>query len=99
MTAQNRGPGRRPERSRVPSFDPMAVVDHVLRLLVAERVAVGIGSVERAVEDAARLLRTLGVAPTDLTPNTRYWMAYAEACRDQAESTLVDEPGQAVRPC
>ena len=99
MTAQNRGPVSRPERSRVPSFDPMAVVEHVLRLLVAERVAVSIGSVERAVEDAARLLRDLGVAPSDLTPNTRYWMAYAEACRDQAESTLVDESGLVVGQC
>lgn len=44
-----------------PVYDPLALVGQVMRLLEQDRVPVSVNSLERAVEDAQRLLRDLGV--------------------------------------
>lgn len=74
--------------ARGPCFDPMAVVDSVVRLLVRERVAVSVGSVDQLVEDARRLLRDLGVVPAGLDANALYWMAVADECRAASAASV-----------
>jgi DNA-binding CsgD family transcriptional regulator len=64
-------------------YDPVAVLDTVMVELVRRGVPLEIGSIERATEDARRLLCDLGVAPV-VSAQTAYWMGVAAVCSDAA---------------
>lgn len=92
--------------ARTASYDPLAVVDALLRSLAREGVPVAVHSLERAIEDAQRLLRDLGVEATEpgveRERDDALWRAYeAAAVDDEKGVEVVNTPGgrpPSVRP-